>query len=636
VVFSRWDHMGSVDKVNIYTMKPDGRQVQMQYGAHSHQPLANNDQLEFYRPQLADNGQLLVEYTAAEQTQFGTDLLFVNGAQFTDINVPVYSNLGTHDTGQTRPNGLQGQFASATPFGDGTHRVLAAWSPCRLIKENTFIVCTANDLALYPKAPPLYGLWVFDTQAATQTLIQAGTANRIVIEAVMMAPRPKPPVISSDNTSAGFDAAAAAQGLGVLDIRSVYDIAGQDSSALGMLALADPTRSELADRSGLFLRIVKGVPMPDDDVKDIDTADFGVSRQQLMREIIGYVPIEPDGSVKAAVPAEVPFAISIVDHQGARVGQRHQNWLQLQPGEILSCNGCHQSGTDTSTHGRLDAEPPSANQGATAVAPYPNTNPGLIAQIGETMAQAWSRLNGVPRPSVDVEFTDKWTDPVVKALIDDFAFKHDDLTTPKPLSAACVGLDGAALWSPLCRLQIHYPTHIEPLWSLARQGLAQDGVTLDNQTCNSCHSRTNALGELVVPAAQLELVATASPEQARHTMSYRELLFNDSTVEIRNGALQDVLVQRLDDDGQPIPVLDIDGEPVFDVAGDQVFELTTVGQSRPMSAAGAAASARFFNAMTQAGATVDHRGYLTTAELALLREWLDIGAQYYNDPFATP
>jgi hypothetical protein len=33
---------------------------------------------------------------------------------------------------------------------------------------------------------------------------------------------------------------------------------------------------------------------------------------------------------------------------------------------------------------------------------------------------------------------------------------------------------------------------------------------------------------------------------------------------------------------------------------------------------------------------VDHRGFLTAAELRLISEWLDIGAQYYNDPFVAP
>ena len=31
-----------------------------------------------------------------------------------------------------------------------------------------------------------------------------------------------------------------------------------------------------------------------------------------------------------------------------------------------------------------------------------------------------------------------------------------------------------------------------------------------------------------------------------------------------------------------------------------------------------------------------HEGWLTAAELKLVSEWLDLGAQYFNDPFAAP
>ena len=34
--------------------------------------------------------------------------------------------------------------------------------------------------------------------------------------------------------------------------------------------------------------------------------------------------------------------------------------------------------------------------------------------------------------------------------------------------------------------------------------------------------------------------------------------------------------------------------------------------------------------------TVDHTGTLNPAELKLIAEWLDIGGQYYNNPFAVP
>jgi hypothetical protein len=52
-----------------------------------------------------------------------------------------------------------------------------------------------------------------------------------------------------------------------------------------------------------------------------------------------------------------------------------------------------------------------------------------------------------------------------------------------------------------------------------------------------------------------------------------------------------------------------------------------------MSAGGARASTGFFSRF-DAGGT--HADWLTPAELRLIAEWLDIGGQYYNDPFMAP
>jgi hypothetical protein len=56
----------------------------------------------------------------------------------------------------------------------------------------------------------------------------------------------------------------------------------------------------------------------------------------------------------------------------------------------------------------------------------------------------------------------------------------------------------------------------------------------------------------------------------------------------------------------------------------------------PMSANGANASARFFSKMQSTGGTVNHSDFMSPSELRLLSEWLDIGAQYFNDPFTAP
>jgi hypothetical protein len=58
--------------------------------------------------------------------------------------------------------------------------------------------------------------------------------------------------------------------------------------------------------------------------------------------------------------------------------------------------------------------------------------------------------------------------------------------------------------------------------------------------------------------------------------------------------------------------------------------------ARSITPASALASARFFNRFAVGGGTVDHRGFLTPAELRLISEWVDIGAQYYNNPIGLP
>src|SRR5690606_29568656 len=56
----------------------------------------------------------------------------------------------------------------------------------------------------------------------------------------------------------------------------------------------------------------------------------------------------------------------------------------------------------------------------------------------------------------------------------------------------------------------------------------------------------------------------------------------------------------------------------------------------PMTAAGARASAAFFDTLAGTRGTVNHRDFMSASELRLLAQWLDIGAQYYNDPFQAP
>jgi hypothetical protein len=52
-----------------------------------------------------------------------------------------------------------------------------------------------------------------------------------------------------------------------------------------------------------------------------------------------------------------------------------------------------------------------------------------------------------------------------------------------------------------------------------------------------------------------------------------------------------------------------------------------------LQAGSANASVGFFGLFAVGGS---HSGWLTPAELKLVSEWVDSGAQYFNDPFAAP
>ena len=108
---------------------------------------------------------------------------------------------------------------------------------------------------------------------------------------------------------------------------AVFFMDGVDVAVPDIATVANPALTTASARPARFLRVVKAVSIPDEDVHDFSNTAFGRSAQQSMREIVGYVPIEPDGSVQVTVPARIAFAISVVDQRGKRIGGRHQKLL---------------------------------------------------------------------------------------------------------------------------------------------------------------------------------------------------------------------------------------------------------------------------------------------------------------------
>jgi hypothetical protein len=382
--------------------------------------------------------------------------------------------------------------------------------------------------------------------------------------------------------------------------------------------LANPIDTPASQRPARFIRLEKAVSIPDMTVVNLSNAAFGASNYMI--EILGYAPIEPDGSVRIEVPAQVAFRMSVLDANARRITPVQGVWLQVQPGEVVNCNGCHlpQAGAQHPvSHGRQGVFASAWPGAAVSGVPFPGTIPSgsgaFIPEAGETMAEArmrvsclvdmppcaqmtpgWSptTING----GMDVIYTDVWTNPAVATPNPPIYYRYDDPTqffTPFPTTALCI-----TQWAANCRIQINYPEHLQPLWDLARPNPPVAGV---NNTCTQagCHNPLNAAGAAQTPAGNLDLTNSASNVVPQELTSYQQLLFPRPTVIMgANGPVP----------GPP--------DPAVLNAG----------------AANGAASAAFFQRFA-AGSGSTHAGYMTPAELRLVSEWLDIGAQYFNNPF---
>jgi hypothetical protein len=662
-VFSRWDTENG-DEISLYVTNPDGTAEQLYYGANSHATGnniagTNNNVIQFVNARQRADGQLLAIARPFIGTQLGGDIVLINAQNFVEINQPSSPTSTAKGPGQMSATSLGvttdanmpsagGRFYSMYPLYDGTNRMVVSWAPCLVQGAGgTTEVCNNTNTtgANVVLAPPQYTVWIYDFDAGTlMPLLSAEQGTEIVEPVILQARKPAPAFIPDSTPANPAQQALVNSGVGILNISSVYDFDGVDTAKPDIATQANPQNASFYTRPARFVRIEKAVEIPPKTVRKIDQNDFGPAGMG-MREILGYAPVQPDGSVSIQVPAQVPFIVDVLDANARRITTQHTSWMSLQPGETKSCNGCHTAGNVTTpSHGRSGLTAP-VNQGAaTTGSPFPGTYSALFANAGETMAQTLERIScesgsalaNLPQPytqpcsqtlTTDVIYAPVWTNgvttPQPDANIDLYygaSVVNGDSTQAIPSTPPMI-VGNCIPWSAQCRITIHYanpasnPTQlfIQNLWQTAR-GPVVAGVA--TQTCTNCHNPVNLQNQIQVPAGQVDLTGVASTVDATIVQSYEELLFQHDELTLNMGVLQDLTVT---DPGPPptqVPVM----------------------LAAPMSAGDAGASTAFLRMFdgTFHDPVLDHTGFMTTGELRLISEWLDIGGQYYNDPFVAP
>lgn len=637
IMFSRWEHVGDRNRFAIFTVKPDGTNMFVRYGAHS----PGNS---FLHPREMDPagpyaGYVMSDLMSLSGTDEGGSLMLIDAGRYSEQNTPAETGIAAQGgqvaiTAQALNDGRGlsrfGRITTPYPLWDGSNRVLIAYRPCEVTRNGQVVSCAtlsdeevtrlssrdrmAADVAADPlqdNVPPPYAIYMFNPAVQTFLIVAAPPPGYMYTDPVPLQARTEPNTPPAPELDGGL----AAQGLATIEVRSVYDtdglgrmseavLAAADlpagcSVGIAMTAATDPkdTRTSVAD----ILRI-----------KDPANAAYGCAPARFIRatravapqsgmtgmreaigetdfepqQILGYAPIEPDGSFKLQVPADVPLALSVIDAKGRGL-QTHLNWIQVRPGERRTCDGCHspRRGAALNTLATVNTLPEAL---------LPAMRSAHLS--GETMAALRTRLD----PSklslgTDMVFSDVWADtsragvtaraPILVRYTGN-TNPADDLTTPVPVNGI-----------------INYPDHIAPLWTKARGA----------NTCTNCHS----------DAAVLDLRATTAG--TGRLTSYEELVLGDPLIDPGTGQP----VTRIED-GAPVVVR---GAALVETSagnGGGLTRMSRLGEIMFGESLKASAASRTTHPNPPAGAP-NHAAMLNAAEKRLMTEWMDLGGQYYND-----
>lgn len=642
IMFARWEHFADRNRFAIFRSKPDGTDMFVLYGAQS----PGNS---FLHPRDMDPGGAHKGFVASslmplQRTQEGGGLVFIDVENYSEQDTPASRSVPP-EGGQTMATeqalnlerGLSrwGRVTSPFPLWDGTDRVLLSYRPCEVSRAGRVVPCATlseaevtrlSDLTRDPaeteadelqdNVPASYAIYMFDPTKQTWLIVAAPPAGFMYVDAVPIQARTEP----NATEATLLDEAMAARGVGLLEVRSVYDTDGLGRMGEGMTRSVDSprgcspriamipassdvleTRAEVADLMRIkdpadpayacaparFVRATRAIPAPSGSTgsrRAIGETNFE------MQQVLGYTTVEPDGSFKIEVPADTPLALAVLDSKG-RAFQTHANWIQVRPGERRTCDGCHSP--------RRGA---SLNANATV-----NTQPGalmpeLTAQhrSGETLASLRTRLDAaLLQLQPDPVFTDVWADtrqagvsarPSISLRYQGNPSPANDLATPAPVNGV-----------------INYPEHIQPIWERDRGA----------NTCINCHA----------DGARLDLRGTIGG--TGRMVSYERLLIGGARIDAATGR----------------PVVQIEnGVPVV-----QHQPALVITRSTATSTAGQARKSRLseilFGDALLAGndarsvypappATApSHGSLLNVAEKRLLAEWMDLGATYWNDPY---
>ena len=314
ILFTRWDYVMKAYNViqQLWVVNPDGTRTQLAYGdwySFSRGPIAL-----FEARQIPGTRKVVAVGAAHHNTACGPLML-------ADLN----QNRGgpdglrnlTPEVGYPECGGLWDERTNHTgpdiPPISNAHNATGWYASPWPLSETLFLTCYSFEAR--DTAPAGHGLYLYDAHG-NKELIYRDPAFSCYAPIPFRA-RPRPLQIPPMAKPARPDAP------GTLFVQDVY--AGLDGVPRGTVK---------------WLRVCETYPKLRH--TNPHRVDVGVGSGYDMRGVLGVVPVEDDGSAYFEVPPGKMVFLEALTADFLEV-RRMRNYINLQPGEMQSCVGCHET-----------------------------------------------------------------------------------------------------------------------------------------------------------------------------------------------------------------------------------------------------------------------------------------------------
>jgi hypothetical protein len=325
ILYTRWDYVDrhAVFYEQLWAARPDGSGVAAYYGNNTFNPVG------VWEPRPVPGSSRVMATAAAHHamTAGSIILLDITGARdglapitrltpdalFPESEVPV-ANRGNPAAWNARLDGKPPPLPPEaerwpghcyrTPFPLSEKYFLAAYSFDRLLGEPD------------PNPSNMFGIYLVDCFGNKELLHR--DPDICSLWPVPLRARPRPPTVASQQET---DTSQDLPEEGAFFVQNVYE-----------------SWPPLAAGTVKRLRVVQVLPKTTWHAND---PPVGLANASPGKQVLGTVPVEPDGSAYFRAPARVALAFQALDELGQAV-QVMRSVAYLQPGETAGCIGCHE------------------------------------------------------------------------------------------------------------------------------------------------------------------------------------------------------------------------------------------------------------------------------------------------------